>query len=76
MGCQVLLYNISDVNHLIAGKLSEDAKALEEIKNLWEDGLKAAVDNHAKRSAVKQDIKKSATESGTKFSITEDMSEQ
>lgn len=76
MGYQVLLYNISDVSHLIAGKLSEDAKALEEIKNLWEDGLKAAFDNHAKRSAVKQDIKKSATESGTKFSITEDMSEQ
>lgn len=65
-----------DVNHLIAGKISEDAKALEEIKNLWEDGLKAAVDNHAKSSAVKQDTKKSATESGTKFSITEDMSEQ
>lgn len=63
-----------DVNHLIAGKLSEDAKALEEIKNLWEEGLKAAVDNHAKSSAVKQDTKKSATESGTKFSITEDMS--
>lgn len=76
MGYQVLLYNISDVNHLIAGKLSEDAKALEEIKNLWEDGLKAAVDNHAKSSVVKQDTKKSATESGTKFSITEDMSEQ
>ena len=35
-----------DVNHLIAGKLSEDAKALEEIKNLWEEGLKAAVRNH------------------------------
>lgn len=66
----------SDVNHLIAGKLSEDAKALEEIKNLWEEGLKAAVDNHAKSSVVKQDTKKSATESGTKFSITEDMSEQ
>lgn len=65
-----------DVNHLIAGKISEDANALEEIKNLWEDGLKAAVDNHAKSSAVKQDTKKSATESGTKFSITEDMSEQ
>lgn len=65
-----------DVNHLIAGKLSEDAKALEEIKNLWEEGLKAAVDNHAKSSVVKQDTKKSATESGTKFSITEDMSEQ
>lgn len=65
-----------DVNHLIAGKLSEDAKALEEIKNLWENALKAAVNNHAKSSAVKQDTKKSATESGTKFSITEDMSEQ
>ena len=64
------------VNHQIARELSEDAKALEEIKNLWEDGLKAAVDNHAKSSAVKQDTKKSATESGTKFSITEDMSEQ
>ena len=65
-----------DVNHLITGKLSEDAKALEEIKNLWEEGLKAAVNNHAKSSVVKQDAKKSATESGTKFSITEDMSEQ
>lgn len=65
-----------DVNHLIAGKISEDANALEEIKNLWEDGLKAAVNNHAESSAVKQDTKKSATESGTKFSITEDMSEQ
>lgn len=65
-----------DVNHLIAGKLSEDAKALEEFKNLWENALKAAVNNHAKSSAVKQDTKKSATESGTKFSITEDMSEQ
>ena len=65
-----------DVNHLIAGKLSEDAKALEEFKNLWENALKAAVNNHAKSSAVKQDTKKSATESGTKFSITKDMSEQ
>ena len=65
-----------DVNHLIAGKLSEDAKALEKFKNLWENALKAAVDNHAKSSAVKQDTKISATESGTKFSVTEDMSEQ
>lgn len=38
--------------------------------------MKAAVNNHAESSAVKQDTKKSATESGTKFSITEDMSEQ
>jgi hypothetical protein len=38
--------------------------------------LKAAVDNHAESSAVKQDTKKSADKSGTKFSITEDMSEQ
>lgn len=60
-----------DVNHLIAGKLSEDAKALEEIKNLWEDGLKAAVDNHAKSSAVKQDTKKSADKSGNKFALEE-----
>lgn len=54
MGCQVLLYNISDVNHLIAGKLSEDAKALEEFKNLWENALKAAVDNHAEISNAKE----------------------
>lgn len=60
-----------DVNHLIAGKISEDAKALEEIKNLWEDGLKAAVDNHAKSSAVKQDTKKSADKSGNKFALEE-----
>lgn len=38
--------------------------------------MKAAVDNHAENSVVKQDTKKSATESGTKFSITEDISEQ
>lgn len=38
--------------------------------------MKAAVDNHAESSAVKQDTKKSADKSGTKFSITEDMSEQ
>ena len=54
MGCQVLFYNISDVNHLIAGKLSEDAKALEKFKNLWENALKAAVDNHAEISNAKE----------------------
>lgn len=52
--CQVLLYNISDINHLIADKLSEDAKALEEFKNLWENALKAAVDNHAEISNAKE----------------------
>lgn len=64
-----------DVNHLIAGKLSEDAKALEEIKNLWKEGLKAAVDNHAKRSAVKQDTKKSADKSGKKYSIIDEITD-
>lgn len=64
-----------DVNHLIAGKISEDAKALEEIKNLWEEGLKAAVDNHAKSSAVKQDTKKSADKSGKKYSIIDEMTD-
>ena len=64
------------VNHQIARELSEDVKVLEKIEKLWRDALKAAVDNHAKSSVVKQDTKKSATESGTKFSITEDMSEQ
>lgn len=64
------------VNHQIARELSEDVKALEKIEKLWRDALKAAVDNHAESSAVKQDTKKSAAESGTKFSITEDMSEQ
>lgn len=69
MGCQVLLYNISDVNHLIAGKLSEDAKALEEIKNLWEDGLKAAVDNHAKISNAKENT--DTQSNGVKYSLKE-----
>ena len=58
-----------DVNHLIAGKLSEDAKALEEIKNLWEDGLKAAVDNHAKMTGVKENT--DTESSGVKMSIGE-----
>ncbi len=64
------------VNHQIARELSEDVKALEKIEKLWRDALTAAVNNHAESSAVKQDTKKSADKSGTKFSITEDMSEQ
>lgn len=59
-----------DVNHLIAGKLSEDAKALEEFKNLWEDGLKAAVDNHAKMIGVKENT--DTESSGGKYSLKED----
>ena len=59
-----------DVNHLIAGKLSEDAKALEEFKNLWENALKAAVNNHAEMTDVKENT---ATESsgGVKYSKAE-----
>lgn len=59
-----------DVNHLIAGKLSEDAKALEEFKNLWENALKAAVNNHAEISNAKENT---ATESsgGVKYSKAE-----
>lgn len=45
------------VNHQIARELSEDVKALEKIEKLWRDALKAAVDNHAESSAVKQDTK-------------------
>lgn len=59
------------VNHQIARELSEDVKALEKIEKLWRDALKAAVDNHAKSSAVKQDTKISATESGNKFALEE-----
>ena len=70
MGCQVLLYNISDVNHLIAGKLSEDAKALEEIKNLWEEGLKAAVNNHAEISNAKENTDTQSS-GGVKYSKAE-----
>lgn len=69
MGCQVLLYNISDVNHLIAGKLSEDAKALEEFKNLWENALKAAVDNHAEISNAKENT--DTQSNGVKYSLKE-----
>ena len=59
-----------DVNHLIAGKLSEDAKALEEFKNLWENALKAAVNNHAEISNAKENTD---TESrGGKYSLKED----
>ena len=59
-----------DVNHLIAGKLYEDAKALEEFKNLWENALKAAVNNHAEMTDVKENT---ATESsgGVKYSKAE-----
>lgn len=63
------------VNHQIARELSEDVKALEKIKKLWENALKAAVDNHAKSSAVKQDTKKSATESGKKYSIIDEITD-
>ena len=58
-----------DVNHLIAGKLSEDAKALEEFKNLWEDGLKAAVDNHAEISNAKENT--DTQSNGVKYSLKE-----
>ena len=59
-----------DVNHLIAGKLSEDAKALEKFKNLWEDGLKAAVDNHAKISNAKENTDTQSS-GGVKYSKAE-----
>lgn len=59
-----------DVNHLIAGKLSEDAKALEKFKNLWEDGLKAAVDNHAKISNAKENTD-TQSNGGVKYSKAE-----
>lgn len=58
-----------DVNHLIAGKLSEDAKALEEIKNLWEEGLKAAVNNHAEISNAKENT--DTQSNGVKYSLKE-----
>ena len=58
-----------DVNHLIAGKLSEDAKALEEFKNLWEDGLKAAVNNHAEISNAKENT--DTQSNGVKYSLKE-----
>ena len=59
-----------DVNHLIAGKLSEDAKALEKFRNLWEDGLKAAVDNHAKISNAKENTD-TQSNGGVKYSKAE-----
>ena len=59
-----------DVNHLIAGKLSEDAKALEEIKNLWENALKAAVDNHAEISNAKENTDTQSS-GGVKYSKAE-----
>lgn len=59
-----------DVNHLIAGKLSEDAKALEKFKNLWEDGLKAAVDNHAKIPNAKENTD-TQSNGGVKYSKAE-----
>jgi|GEM_PF-232812 hypothetical protein len=59
-----------DVNHLIAGKLSEDAKALEKFMNLWEDGLKAAVDNHAKISNAKENTD-TQSNGGVKYSKAE-----
>lgn len=59
------------VNHQIARELSEDVKALEKIEKLWRDALKAAVDNHAESSAVKQDTKRFAVKSGNKFALSE-----
>lgn len=59
-----------DVNHLIAGKLSEDAKALEEIKNLWENALKAAVNNHAEISNAKENTDTQSS-GGVKYSKAE-----
>ena len=59
-----------DVNHLIAGKISEDAKALEEIKNLWEEGLKAAVNNHAEISNAKENTDTQSS-GGVKYSKAE-----
>lgn len=58
-----------DVNHLIAGKLSEDAKALEEFKNLWENALKAAVNNHAEISNAKENT--DTQSNGVKYSLKE-----
>lgn len=58
-----------DVNHLIAGKLSEDAKALEEFKNLWENALKAAVNNHAEISNAKENT--DTQNNGVKYSLKE-----
>ena len=63
------------VNHQIARELSEDVKALEKIEKLWRDALKAAVDNHAESSAVKQDTKKSADKSGKKYSIIDEITD-
>lgn len=58
------------VNHQIARELSEDVKALEKIEKLWRDALKAAVDNHARMTDVKENT---ATESsgGVKYSKAE-----
>ena len=63
------------VNHQIARELSEDVKVLEKIEKLWRDALKAAVDNHAKSSVVKQDTKKSADKSGKKYSIIDEITD-
>lgn len=59
-----------NVNHQIARELSEDVKALEKIEKLWRDALKAAVDNHARMTDVKENT---ATESsgGVKYSKAE-----
>lgn len=56
-----------NVNHQIARELSEDVKALEKIEKLWRDALKAAIDNHARMTDVKENT---ATESsgGVKYS--------
>lgn len=59
-----------NVNQQIARELSEDVKALEKIEKLWRDALKAAVDNHARMTDVKENT---ATESsgGVKYSKAE-----
>lgn len=58
-----------DVNHLIAGKLSEDVKALEKIEKLWRDALKAAVNNHAEISNAKENT--DTQSNGVKYSLKE-----
>lgn len=58
------------VNHQIARELSEDVKALEKIEKLWRDALKAAVDNHAKMTGVKENTDTESS-GGVKYSKAE-----
>lgn len=58
------------VNHQIARELSEDIKALEKIEKLWRDALKAAVDNHAKMTGVKENTDTESS-GGVKYSKAE-----